>query len=200
MKTALIFLITMTSFSLFTQTGIKVDEANVNRTPDASAILDAEATTKGILVPRIALTAKNIAAPVVSPAHSLIVFNTTASGTGTTAVDTGLYYWDTVVSEWVKLITSQDNYLLADSSEWVDAGAYIFARKANQGGNDVVVRDNGRMGIGNNNPASILHIDGNTSNVALFNSSSSSTGISASNNALVISNDDPTNGNYSSIW
>ncbi len=190
----------MTSFSLFTQTGIKVDEANVNRTPDASAILDAEATTKGILVPRIALTAKNIAAPVVSPAHSLIVFNTTASGTGTTAVDTGLYYWDTVVSEWVKLITSQDNYLLADSSEWVDAGAYIFARKANQGGNDVVVRDNGRMGIGNNNPASILHIDGNTSNVALFNSSSSSTGISASNNALVISNDDPTNGNYSSIW
>ncbi len=136
------------------QTGIKVDEANINRTPDASAILDAEATTKGILVPRIALTAKNISAPVVSPAHSLVVFNTTAAGTGTTAVDTGLYYWDTVVSEWVKFITSQDGYIVQDSSEWIDGASVgltsgnIYARKAMLSGDTTFIDNSGRLRVG----------------------------------------------------
>lgn len=69
--------------------------------PDKSAVLEMVSTKRGLLIPRIDIPDLNIAAPVTDPAHSLLVFNTGASGT-----PEGFYYWNddgtqTGVGSWV---------------------------------------------------------------------------------------------------
>src|SRR5688572_22255603 len=69
-----------------------------------SAMLDVDATNKGLLIPRVALTATNNNAPVgAGLATSLMVYNTATAGAGNTAVTPGYYYWDGV--QWVRFIT-----------------------------------------------------------------------------------------------
>ena len=65
-------------------------------TPNASAMLDIVASDKGLLVPRFALSDITVAAPVTSPALSLIVYNTFTSALATASnnVVPGFYYWD----------------------------------------------------------------------------------------------------------
>jgi hypothetical protein len=62
--------------------------------PAASAMLDIVATDKGLLVPRFALSDVTVAAPVVTPAVSLIVYNTATAGVTPNNVVPGFYYWD----------------------------------------------------------------------------------------------------------
>lgn len=70
----------------------------------ASALLDLDdaggGNNKGLLIPRIPLTAINAAAPVTSPATSLLVYNTASASTGTNVVSPGYYYWDG--TKWVR--------------------------------------------------------------------------------------------------
>lgn len=78
-------------FSAFAQVGIGTT------TPDASSLLDITDVTgsKGLLIPRVALSATNISTPISpTPATSLLVYNTATSGSGDTAVSPGYYYWD----------------------------------------------------------------------------------------------------------
>lgn len=71
--------------------------------PNTSAMLDVESTTRGLLIPRVSLTAINNNAPIgASVATSLLVYNTNTAGTGATAVSPGYYYWDG--SKWVALV------------------------------------------------------------------------------------------------
>ena len=72
-------------------------------TPDASAGLDISYTNKGLLIPRVALTATNAAGPISSPATSLLVYNTAIAGTSPNNVIPGYYYWNG--SAWVMLST-----------------------------------------------------------------------------------------------
>jgi hypothetical protein len=65
-----------------------------NPSPDSSAILDLNSSNKGFLPPRIALQAKNIAAPVSNPTQGLLVFNTATSGIAPNQVSPGYYYWE----------------------------------------------------------------------------------------------------------
>ncbi len=71
--------------------------------PNASAGLDISFTDKGLLIPRVALTATNVAAPVVAPATSLLVYNTATVG-GANAVSPGFYYWDGTI--WVRFTSA----------------------------------------------------------------------------------------------
>ena len=76
---------------------------------DASAVLELESSSKGFLLPRVALTSLNVAAPITAPADALTVFNTATAGSGVNAVMPGYYYWkkDLVIpanSKWVRLI------------------------------------------------------------------------------------------------
>lgn len=64
-------------------------------TPDASAILDVEATDKGMLVPRVDIADLTTAAPVTTPATSLLVYNTN------TITGEGFYYWNG--TKWVSI-------------------------------------------------------------------------------------------------
>lgn len=77
--------------------------------PAASAQLDVTATDKGVLVPRIALTATNLAAPVTTPANSLLVYNTATAGAGATAVTPGFYYWRSATSTWVRFLNADNS-------------------------------------------------------------------------------------------
>src|SRR5687767_4122282 len=71
---------------------------------NASAMLDIESTTKGLLIPRVALTATNNNAPIgATVTTSLLVYNTATASAGNTAVTPGYYYWDG--TQWVRFIT-----------------------------------------------------------------------------------------------
>lgn len=77
---------------------------------NTSAGLDVDFTDKGLLIPRVALTASNSAAPVTTPTISLMVYNTATAGVSPNAVTPGYYYWDG--SKW-KRLTDNDfvNYV-----------------------------------------------------------------------------------------
>jgi len=70
--------------------------------PNASALLDLTSTSKGLLAPRVALTAKSgTSSPVASPATGLIVYNTASAGTGGDAVSPGYYYFNGTI--WTRM-------------------------------------------------------------------------------------------------
>jgi trimeric autotransporter adhesin len=71
-------------------------------TPDASAVLDVNATNKGLLIPRVALTSLTDAVTITAPANSLLVYNTNGAVPG----GVGFYYNSGKGSAiWVKLLT-----------------------------------------------------------------------------------------------
>lgn len=69
--------------------------------PDGTAMLDIVATDKGILIPRVSLTATNAAGPITSPTTSLLVYNTATAGSSPNNVVPGYYYWDG--AQWVSI-------------------------------------------------------------------------------------------------
>jgi len=77
--------------------------------PDNSASLEVQSTNKGVLVPRIALTAANVASPVTSPADALLIYNTATAGAGTNAVIPGFYYWNAGASRWNTITRTSSN-------------------------------------------------------------------------------------------
>lgn len=111
MKTRLILPLATTLMMVAERGSAQNIGINVNgAAPDASALLDIDATAlpaankKGLLVPRVALTATNAAAPVVAPAPSLLVYNTNTAGVVPTNVTPGYYYWDG--GAWVRFATT----------------------------------------------------------------------------------------------
>jgi hypothetical protein len=71
--------------------------------PNAMLQVDAEASGNraGILLPRVALTATNIAAPCANHVAGMLVYNTVNAGSGNTAVYPGQYYNDG--AQWVRV-------------------------------------------------------------------------------------------------
>lgn len=87
----------ITTFLAFFISFLSLAQIGIN-TLTPSGMLDVSSTTNGFLVPRVALTANNVAAPVVNPqggglAISTLVFNT-ANVAGVNGVSQGYYYWD----------------------------------------------------------------------------------------------------------
>ena len=81
--------------------------------PDPSARLHISDNVRGLLIPNVTLSATDVAAPVSSPATSLLVYNT-ATTTGPTAVTPGFYYWNG--SRWVRLLGGGDAWLLTGNA------------------------------------------------------------------------------------
>jgi len=61
-------------------------------TPNASAQLDVNSSSKGFLPPRVALTSMDAAGPITSPATGLLVYNTATAGVSPNNVVPGYYY------------------------------------------------------------------------------------------------------------
>lgn len=79
--------------------------------PNASSLLDIDdlTGTKGLLIPRVALTATNLSSPISpAPATSLLVYNTNTNGISATRVVPGYYYWNGV--KWVNLEEISDKW------------------------------------------------------------------------------------------
>ncbi len=77
-----------------------------NATPHASSIIDMVATDRGVLIPRIALTATNAVGPVAAPADALLVYNTATAGVFPNNVTPGYYYYNTLSTSWLRLFSS----------------------------------------------------------------------------------------------
>lgn len=75
-----------------------------------SAVLDIESANKGVLFPRVALTATTDATTITSPAEGLTIYNTATVGTAPNNVTPGYYYWNG--TKWTKVATD------SESSKW----------------------------------------------------------------------------------
>ena len=84
-KLLLITLIFCCGLVSFAQVGIGTTS------PNANAALDITNTTKGVLLPRVALTSTTSAAPLSAHVAGMLVYNTATAGSGATAVTPGFY-------------------------------------------------------------------------------------------------------------
>lgn len=85
--------------------GIGTSSPNASAKLDITTANDAVGAKKGLLIPRVNLTATTDVATILSPATGLLVFNETAASSGTTAVDANsFYYFNGTI--WVKLKAS----------------------------------------------------------------------------------------------
>lgn len=84
MKTKLTALFFLLFISLRAQVGIGTT------TPDTSALLEVQSTSKGLLIPRVALQSTTDVTTIAAPATGLLVYNTAAQND----VLTGFYYWE----------------------------------------------------------------------------------------------------------
>lgn len=146
--------------------------------PEASAMLEVLSTTKGLLIPRVALTSTTLSAPIAThPKDWLIVFNTNTAGD----VTPGVYYWD-ITDKWVRmgkvynanngLSLSSDIIQLGGSliqNTTVTQGAYNMNFNLDGVGNfdvqdlgtsKLYVKNNGLVGVNTNNPTYQLTIGG----------------------------------------
>jgi hypothetical protein len=102
MKLLSIPLVTLSFFIFFGEVALSQNK-NVGigtLLPDNSALLDIQATDKGLLIPRVNLISVTDITTIPSPAISLLVYNTNSAITGGTGA--GFYYWNG--TQWVQAI------------------------------------------------------------------------------------------------
>ncbi len=75
-------------------------------TTTPQATMDITSTNDGLLIPRIALSATNVAT-VLTPTTSELVYNTATSAVGPNQVTPGFYYWDGTL--WIRLSSGATN-------------------------------------------------------------------------------------------
>lgn len=89
-KLVLLFIAVLFTYNLNAQ---NVGINSTGATPDATAGLDVSFTNKGLLIPRVALTATNAAGPITTPTTSLLVYNNATAGAAPNNVTPGYYFW-----------------------------------------------------------------------------------------------------------
>ncbi len=141
---ATVLLLGLGHFSIQAQVGIGTG------TPNSSAMLEVQATDKGLLPPRVALTASNAAGPISSPATGLLVYNTATAGTAPNNVTPGFYYWSG--SAWLRLNVPTDVMPVASGGTGTSngsitgTGALDFTSGSNQ--NIRLNSGTGTVGVG----------------------------------------------------
>jgi hypothetical protein len=155
-----------TSFFLLTLLSISDAKAQVGvGTIAPVGALDVTSTTNGLLIPRVALTATNVVAPVITATESEMVYNTATAGAGITAVTPGYYYLNTAATAWIRLATgTNSDWSLLGNAGTVAATNFIGTTDAI----DFVTRTNntekmrvtsaGNVGIGIAAPTAKLDI------------------------------------------
>jgi hypothetical protein len=90
----------------FTTTGSAQNNVAINdngSSPDPSAVLDVNSSSKGLLIPRVSLLSSTDVVTIASPASSLLLYNTATIADLTP----GYYFWDGT-SKWVRLLAGAD--------------------------------------------------------------------------------------------
>jgi hypothetical protein len=100
MKYIITICISLWGFCSYGQVGIGT------ASPSNSSKLDISAADKGILIPRVALTATTNTGPITGTlVEGLLVYNTASAGTSPNAVTPGFYFYNG--SKWQRLINQQ---------------------------------------------------------------------------------------------
>ena len=166
--------ITLQTFNCFAQ-NIGINSTGVN--PDNSAMLDILSTTKGLLIPRVALASSTTTITIASPATSLLVYN---DGTGGLS-PAGYYYnaGNTTSPLWVQLLnggTPGTAWMLTGNAGTTASTAAYGATVNNNfiGTTDAKdftfatnnlermrITSAGNVGIGTTSPTYPLHVNGN---------------------------------------
>jgi hypothetical protein len=159
MKAIVFGLFAFISIDLAAQTSI---HDGLGGPPAASAMLDVQATNKGVLFPHVAINDLTLPAPVTTPATGLLVWNTGTTGPG-------YFYWDG--SDWVELGAGGGG----GTTYWTQSGTDLYP-------ND----NNWNVGIGMSSPTYKLHVGGRIKTNAVNESSDKrlKTDIHAIDNAL----------------
>ena len=113
-----IFTVIILLFTISTKAQIGIGTS----TPDASAKLEVNSTSKGLLIPQISLTGSSDATTIASPASSLLVYNTAT----TSDVTPGYYYnaGTTTSPSWLRLNTGASGVPYSGATAAVNLGAY----------------------------------------------------------------------------
>ena len=102
-----LLLYSLFAFAILLSPSVMAQQGIGTNTPDKSSAVDIVSTKRGLLIPRIALTATNVASPVTAPANSLLVYNTTPDNGD---VSPGFYYWDGDNDVWVRFIDTDSQH------------------------------------------------------------------------------------------
>jgi hypothetical protein len=114
--------------------------------PHPSAMLDVESITKGVLIPRVALTNTSSASPIATtPATGLLVYNITSN----TNVSPGFYFWNG--TGWVQFASS------SGGNQWIPGPANLVTDIHRTGGAVTVGTVTSTYGTG---PAAKLTVNG----------------------------------------
>jgi hypothetical protein len=103
---------------LLQSTHLVAQSVGINTTTP-NGVLDVNSSSYGIVLPRIALTATNVAAPVQNPQGGnplpgTVIYNTSSTSTGTNDVYPGIYVW--TGSEWFNKFTKKHSQLFLQSA------------------------------------------------------------------------------------
>lgn len=144
--------------TLFTSAQVGVGTTTPN------GALDVTSTIDGMLIPRVALSATNIAT-VSTPTVSELVYNTFTSAVGPNQVTPGFYYWNGTL--WVRLATGNTNDWALLGNSGTNPGTNFLGTTDNQ---SFVIRTNnnerlrvlnsGQVGIGTPTPVATLEVNG----------------------------------------
>lgn len=92
--------------------------------PATSAMLDIASTNKGLLIPRVALSAANSNAPIgASVISSLLIYNTATAGIAPNNVVPGYYYWDGAM--WLAFEISGKNWAIQGNAGTTDGVHFL---------------------------------------------------------------------------
>ena len=177
-KTKLIYIIAITSICNYSYKAQNIGINGSGSTAHPSALLDIDAVSTpslGVLIPRIALQAINLASPITSPATSLLVYNTATASSGNTAVSPGYYYWDAV--KWVRFAYNASG---SSSTAWdllgnvgTNPSTNFLGTTDNQAlafrtnnAEKMRMLANGNLGLNTTNPIACLEIATNTLQLA----------------------------------
>ena len=172
----LICLLSLASISSIAQ--IKV--GNNPNTINSNSILELESTTKGLLLPRLAINSLSSVSPLTGTVPAgMLVYSSGGS------VSDGIYYWN--ASAWQSMLTSNNAFVNNGNS---------FGATTRIGTNDnqsigfitngtdrMKIDSNGRIGIGLSNPQTLLHLHNPTTSTGSFPLIQLSTGFTGSTSA-----------------
>jgi len=160
MRTNNVFTILFISlYSILNSQGIGIG-ANVF-TPDPSAMLEIQATDKGVLIPRISLNSTSDVTTISNPAVGLLIYNTAYQND----VKPGFYYWNGL--KWLRLFTEEKPVWFADGNPEIDPSTHFLGTLNNKPlifkTNNIErmrLDTNGRVGINTSHPLSTLDVNG----------------------------------------
>ncbi len=69
--------------------------------PNTSSSLELVSDNRGLLINRVLLTSRSVAAPITTPATGLLVYNTNTAGVAPNNVSPGFYHWNG--AEWIAM-------------------------------------------------------------------------------------------------